>query len=235
MQGVTSDNDKISGTNVVAATGAAAQHKAVVVSDLIEKVRLFKSKLTVNGETIFDVTHVVDWTDAESATIAAHGPTELDPANYENVKNPRDLRFASTHFAHNSQLTITLTCIFKYRRVSGAVAETDPVVAAMKPKAWNRVVLWRTSVNVFNQPLDSQQAGWVAASYDRAKAAFLAANYQVSFNWIPDKSEIIAELLTATAIFGLSHGSQADITDGTGVGAGHSITWSEFHSALADR
>jgi len=232
---VTADDDKISGTNVVAATGAAAQHKAVVVSDLIEKVRLYKSKLTVNGETIYDDTHVVDWSDAEPAVETTHGPSSPDPANFENVKNPRDLRFASTHFSHDSQITITLTCVFKYRRVSGSVSETEGVVATVKPKAWNRVVLWRTNVTEANLPLDAQQAGWVGASYDRAKAAFLDAHYQVSSQGIPDKSEILAELPTATAIFGLCHGSLTGITDGTGVGTGHTITWSEFKTALADR
>lgn len=239
---VTADNHKISGTNILVGTAAQAQHRVAEVSDPIQKVRLWKSKLEINlastGEVIYNDTHVFDWNDAEALfPTAMRGPAaDLDPATFENVKNPRDLRFASTHYSHDTQLTIKLTCQFKYRRESGTVGETEEITAAVKPRVWNKVVLWRTQVNEYGFPLQPQDEGWVWASYDRAKAAFLDAKYDVPNLMISNKTTLLAAMPSATAVFGLSHGSLSRLTDSVGVTSpANTITWAEFGTALGNR
>lgn len=236
VTGVGADDHKISGTNVLVTTSARAQHNSTLVANPVVQVRLFKSKLTVGSETVFDDTHEVNWSGAEEEHEPPHrGPRVFDPPYFDNVKNPRDCRFTSTHFDHGSVVTITLTCTFKYKRQNGEIDEVTPPAAIVKPKSHNQVALWRTNVNGLGGALTTQQTGWIQASYQEAYDAFTAAKYSIVPGEISSKSAIVAALVNCTAVFGLSHGSLAGVTDSTGLGSGHSITWSEFESGLGNR
>jgi hypothetical protein len=251
---VNADNDDVSGTNVQVGLVATALNTGAPVADPVSQVRLKKAVLTVGGETLYSDEFLLNWTPPGPATSeisytdpvddapdpigtsrsnysALQGP---NPEPFEGIKDPRDIIFASTHFAFNSQVTVTLTLTFALKRASGSVTEVQLDPAIIKPKAWNRVTLWRTHRTGAGLPLLPNYPlwdGWMEDAVNVANTWHTNAKYSVSIVDPGTRAAILLDMASSTSVFAITHGNPSSIDDSTN----GTITWSDMETALGDR
>lgn len=247
IPGVTSDGHRISGTNVALSCESKAQNNGASVSDPVVQVRLKQAVLTIGGEFVYSDVFTVAFNEpepvSEASSLAAPVPQVQEPVLYPDVRDPRDVIFASTKFEHQAEVEVSLTLTYTLKRSSGATAEHELDAAVITPQAYNKLLLWRTYCNENGYPLLPQYEDWIDEALAELILWYELANYEVEFvlpdltGWpIPvNKDDILAGMNDVTSVAGLSHGNAQGVTDSAGIGSQSNIAWSEIESALGDR
>ncbi len=247
IPGVTGYGHRISGTNVPLSCESKAQNSGASVSDPVVQVRLKRAVLTIGGQSVYNDAYNVAFNEPEpslSATsLVAPAPQGQEPVLYPDVRDPRDVIFASTKFEHESAVAVTLTLTYVLKRSSGASDEHELDPAVITPQAYNNLLIWRTHVTEANTnppfipliPFMPTWDAWVEDSKEEAIAWYENANYGVTYNSQATKSQIEAALASVTSVFGITHGDETSVTDGVGIGTAYSLTWSDIESSLEDR
>lgn len=163
-------------------------------------------------------------------------PGGLPPAPAPNYVVP--VRFASTHFNHDSDIPITMKA--EYKRQSRAYMDSSifdlpnkTITHTWTVKAYNKVLAWKTTRDAYGQYPFSYQSVVDAVMVEGHKA-FTAAKYATQplalgpdlLNW----GEIPAHAASSTAWFADSHGNSSGIQD-SGVPSGSSgqlQTWATW-------
>ncbi len=163
---------------------------------------------------------------------------------YPDVRDPRDVIFASTKFDHDSAVAVTLTLTYVLKRSSGASDEHELNPAVITPQAYNKLLIWRTHVAELDSDPPSHIPllpwlptwdAWVEDSKEEAIAWYESANYGVNYISMATKSQLEAALTSVTSVFGITHGNATSVTDGVGIGSAYSLTWSDIENGLGNR
>lgn len=218
---VEGDQFLISGTNVSVSCGAEAWNLSS--AGPIVQVRLWKAKLEIGEETVYDYTYPVQW-------LPLGGDS---PSVFEDVLDPHDCVFASTHFSAGSTLTVKATLVYRALRSDETEIAPVSVTATIRPKVRNSVALWRTNVRDDGTPLTPIELTAVDAIYEDVADSYVNfGHHQISTLEEVTVAQLKQGLWPATAIFGLTHGDQFSVAASNGVGPGNSLTWAAFSPEL---
>ncbi len=246
---ITADGQKISGTYVQVKTEATAKNHATdpPQADPVAHVRVYKATLKIGTETIFeDVDNNIDWNDPEPEPSQLWASaTAADEFTFPLTKDPRDVDFASTHFAHGTELAIELTVEFKFKRQSGSIdTQTKSVTSTITPQVHNYGVLWRTNWAIIgNDPPTELEmiegvppATYLSAEYNALKSAFEAANYEVGGEELMSRSAIANHLPLVTSLAAPTHGGMLGVQDSlSALNTSNRIKWSSDTPNFKDR
>jgi hypothetical protein len=230
---VDSAGDAISGTNVILTNGASAFDN--LANTVYTDAQFYRVEIRFNNVLEYE----------KEYEIGGGGGSFGCPVGqtYAQTHQPADVRFASTHFDHNSDVTIAVKCYFALFTY-GEYVKTITVTATIAPKAYNRVALWKASYKSDGSNWGSPMGSYINEVMIDGNDAFVtAAKYGRENGYDDNRSVASAEMDASTALFGLTHGHIPGQNEYGYLAhaLGHSITtedhwftWSQISALVAD-
>jgi len=109
---------------------------------------VFHGKLSAGGEVIFDDDFPLIKGSSTLRQLISPGPIQ---EAYAQTHKVYQARFASTHFAHDTSLPVTLELSFHLTRLNGSVIDKK-VATTITPKVYNKAFVFATKIPVNNVP-----------------------------------------------------------------------------------
>lgn len=163
------------------------------------------------------------------------GPTEVVPVISAplayGVNITKGARYASTHFADQSNLTITLKVKIKNLQFDGStVLQSGPVIeytSVVVPKVHNQVMAWGSQNGLFSI-LDCQQAKGKIGSGSEPKHSYIQAGPINDF--LGDEGDLSQRLNDVTFVHTSAHGNEIGVSDSfSGI-----LSWEDIANAVGD-
>ncbi|HRK20329.1 MAG TPA: hypothetical protein PLX06_00875 [Fimbriimonadaceae bacterium] len=210
IPGVTANGKPISGTKVqLSAAAGAGTNSAWMGDPTYDNAQFYRAVLKINGSTLIDRTYSLGGPVApETLELTLDAPQQ--EMQFSQINSPPSIRFASTHFNHDSNVIIEVECWFALYE-SGVWTESVPVTTTITPKAFNKGMTYEHGDFA---GLGSTSGG-LAARIEMENMKHMEDEIDArNSTWT--KSQFVNDLALATALHAGSHGVSSGLYDNYG-------------------